>query len=499
MNIPKKISSMKFGLLSEQEILRQSVVQVKEVRKNNILSNTIFDPKLGATKHHPCDTCKGDEKTCQGHFGHIDLGLYIPHPLFYKDGIRKFLRLFCYTCSRLIVDEDFLNIHDLLSLDENGINFGGKFSTMINKDILYKKIIETQKICVHCGNTVMKYVYLLQENKICIEIAKNKKTHILTDVIKRIFDNIIDSDLKLLGIDPKFFHPKNTLIRYLPVLPIPCRPSIYMNGNSSDADISNMLNDIVKEVNKNEPLETKESKILFRVSVMMDNKKKIPYPNGKVKQCVKASINGKKGIIREDLQGSRVLFSARTVLGGDSTIETDQIIVPDYIAEFVTTPEIVTKFNFEKLSKLVNEGKAPYLYRKNKAGEEEKYSIKQALIQPKNVTKLKYNDIVVRGTKRLKYYSKGDVILKDGDVIIRMNEKGENVAIQAIPEKKGTYKLELGDIVHRNIMENDEVIFNRQPTLSRGSLMSGRVVRKPYGKTIRVPLAITSSLNADQL
>lgn len=479
----RKILSVKFGLLSEEEVLKYSVTEVKEIRKNNVLDNTIFDTRLGtSSKGTVCGTCKKDSVSCQGHFGHIDLGLYIVHPLFYKKYIKIFLKAFCFHCSRLLVDKDYLYLKDLYIPDSDGIN-------SIDKVRIHKEL-KVQKLCMHCSREVYKYAHNNKENKIEILLSKKKKVQILTEEIKRIFDDIRNDDLKLIGIDPSYFHPKNCIIRYLPVLPIPCRPSAYMDGIVSDSDISNMLNDIVKEIGKQDSIEVKESKISFRVGVMMDNKQKMKYPHGKVKQCIKQSINGKKGIIREDLQGSRVLFSARTVLGGDSMLETDQIIIPDYIAEFVTTPEIVNTRNFERLSNFVREGKVPYLYRKDKNGEKQRMNVERASV--KRGTRLKYGDIVLRGKNKLKYYSKGDVILKENDIILRGNEK-----IPVVLDKKQEYKLQLGDIVHRHIMDNDEVIFNRQPSLSRGSLMSSRVVRKPYGKTIRIPLAITNSLNAD--
>ena len=487
----KKIKSIKFGILSEEELLKYSVVEVKEVRKNNILVNTIFDRRLGATKNITCDTCKLDDKQCQGHFGYIDLGMYIVHPLFHKNYVYKLLKYFCFYCSRLLVDKDFLYNNDLY-IPNNKMN-------IIKKSILFEEIKDCKK-CLHCGKDSCRYVFNSKENKVEISLTKKKKSIMPTEDIKRIFDNIQDKDLKLLGIDPLYFHPKNIIIRYLAVIPTSCRPSMYADGLYADSDISGMLNDIVKEVQKEDTPENKESKIFFRVSIMMDNKQKIKHPNGKVKQCIKKSLNGKRALIREDLFGSRELFSARTVLGGDPLLEINQIIIPDYIAEFVTVPETVNRYNYGKLTNLINEGKVQYLYRKNvktdkktgvKTEEIDKINLNVATTKQEG-TQLKYGDIIIRGDKKLNYYSKGDVVIKKEDVIIRDKEK-----IDVTLPIKREYKLQIGDIVHRNILNDDYVIFNRQPSLSKGSLMASRVLRTPHGKTIRIPLAITASMNAD--
>ena len=52
-----------------------------------------------------CKTCKGDQTSCPGHFGHIALEKPVYHGNM-LDYIRKVLRCVCFNCSHLLCDQD---------------------------------------------------------------------------------------------------------------------------------------------------------------------------------------------------------------------------------------------------------------------------------------------------------------------------------------------------------------------------------------------------------
>jgi DNA-directed RNA polymerase beta' subunit len=56
---------------------------------------------------------------------------------------------------------------------------------------------------------------------------------------------------------------------------------------------------------------------------------------------------------------------------------------------------------------------------------------------------------------------------------------------------------ELGDVVERQLKNGDIVLFNRQPTLHKASMLAKRIIVRPC-KTFRFNLASTKSFNADQ-
>jgi DNA-directed RNA polymerase beta' subunit len=63
--------------------------------------------------------------------------------------------------------------------------------------------------------------------------------------------------------------------------------------------------------------------------------------------------------------------------------------------------------------------------------------------------------------------------------------------------KKRDFKLEIGDTVERHLKNGDIVLFNRQPTLHKASMLAKRIIIRPC-KTFRFNLAATKSFNADQ-
>ena len=67
----------------------------------------------------------------------------------------------------------------------------------------------------------------------------------------------------------------------------------------------------------------------------------------------------KEGRVRQNLNGKRVDFSARTVIGGDANLDVDQLGVPVSVARSLTFPETVTPRNKAWLESCVAAGPYP--------------------------------------------------------------------------------------------------------------------------------------------
>lgn len=145
-----------------------------------------------------------------------------------------------------------------------------------------------------------------------------------------------------------------------------------------------------------------------------------------------------------NLSGKRVNFSARTVISPDPNANIDQVIVPLEMAMKLTFPVRVTSYNIDMLKELVRVGP-------------KQYPGANALL--KSDTKMKLN-------------------LNFGD-----------------REKEARY-LKYGDIVERHLLNDDTVLFNRQPSLHRVSIMAFRSKIMPY-RTLRFNECICSPFNAD--
>lgn len=146
-------------------------------------------------------------------------------------------------------------------------------------------------------------------------------------------------------------------------------------------------------------------------------------------------IKGKEGRIRGNLTGKRVDFSARSVITGDSTLELHEIGVPEDVAKVLTIPEVVHSRNKHQIDRLMKQGAVKTVTRSNGLVLDLRWSKQRVYVQP-------------------------------------------------------------GDVVERFLMDGDVVIFNRQPTLHRMSMMA-HTVRILPGLTFRMNLSATAPYNAD--
>ena len=162
--------------------------------------------------------------------------------------------------------------------------------------------------------------------------------------------------------------------------------------------------------------------------------------SGRPLKSVSQRLKGKEGRIRGNLMGKRVDFSARTVITPDPNLAIDEVGVPRSIARNLTYPEIVTPFNIHKLQELVNNG-------------------------PAELPGARY------------------IIRNDG---LRLDLRQPNVQKHLQPGYK----------VERHVQDGDIVMFNRQPSLHKMSIMGHRMRIMPYS-TFRMNLSVTTPYNAD--
>jgi DNA-directed RNA polymerase II subunit RPB1 len=163
--------------------------------------------------------------------------------------------------------------------------------------------------------------------------------------------------------------------------------------------------------------------------------------SGRAHKSVKERLVGKPGRVRANLMGKRVDFSARSVITPDPQLGIRELGVPKRIAMNLTKPVKVNERNMAFLTKLVQNG--PDVY---------------------------------PGAKILQR-PEGEIVLRHVD-------------------REGI-RLKIGDIVHRHMMDGDAVLFNRQPTLHRMSMMCHIVRIMPVGDTFRMNVGDTKPYNAD--
>jgi DNA-directed RNA polymerase II subunit RPB1 len=290
-------------------------------------------------------------------------------------------------------------------------------------------------------------------------VVKEKKL-ITPEAAHSILRRIKDEDLRDMGLNVDYARPEWLIVTVLPVPPPPVRPSISMDGSGTglrnEDDLTYKLGDIIRangsvrqaltEGSPQHILTDFENLLQYHVATYMDNdiagQPQALQKSGRPVKAIRARLKGKEGRLRGNLMGKRVDFSARTVITGDANISLDEVGVPRSIARTLTYPETVTPYNISRLTQLVQNG-------------------------PNEHPGAKY------------------VIRADGTRIDLRHHK-----------RAGALQLEYGWKVERHLIDGDYIIFNRQPSLHKESMMGHRVKVMPYS-TFRLNLSVTSPYNAD--
>ncbi|XP_041482735.1 DNA-directed RNA polymerase II subunit RPB1-like [Lytechinus variegatus] len=482
----RNVRRVQFGVLSPDEVRRMSVTEggiryseVMEAGKPKL--GGLMDPRQGAIdRTSRCQTCACNQTDCPGHFGHMELAKPVFHIGFLTKTI-KVLRCVCFFCSKLLVDSNHPKIKEIINKtkgqprkrllhvynecrkkkmceggEEMDQTFDANLTQREGEEVPEKKVSHGG-----CGRYQPQIrrsgLDLTAEWKHVNEDSQEKKIALTAERVHEIFKRISDEESIALGMDPKYTRPDWMIITVLPVPPLCVRPAVVMFGSTRNQDdLTHKLADIMKinnQLKRNEQngaaahIIAEDTRMLqFHVATIIDNElpglPRAMQKSGRPLKSIKQRLKAKEGRIRGNLMGKRVDFSARAVITPDPNLMIDQVGVPRTIATNLTYPEIVTPFNIAKLQELVARGHNQY-----------------------------------PGAK----------------YIIRDN--GERVDLRFHP-KPSDLHLQCGYKVERHLRDDDVVIFNRQPTLHKMSMMGHRVKVLTWS-TFRLNLSVTTPYNAD--
>src|SRR3989344_464191 len=283
------------------------------------------------------------------------------------------------------------------------------------------------------------------------------KIRIFPTEIREILVKIPDDELIKIGMNPKNFKPEWAVLTTLLVPPVTVRPSIILeSGERSEDDLTHKLSDIIRanqrlweNLNAGAPeviIEDLWDLLQFHITTFFDNTvARIPparHSSGQPLKTITERIKGKEGRIRKNLAGKRVNYSGRTVVSPDPSIEINEVGIPFEIARVVTVAETVNDLNMDKLKKLIEKG--------------EEYPGANYIIRP----------------------------------------DGKRKKISPDLKEEIMSEISLGYVVERHLCDGDIVLFNRHPSLHRGSLMA-HFIRVLPGRTFRVHPAACAPYNAD--
>jgi len=463
MPSPKRIGRIEFGLLSPKEIRQMSV---RKIIWADTYDDDGFPYPQGLMDLHlgvidpglRCKTCSQKSGECPGHFGHIELAKPVIH-VGYTRLIRKLLRVTCRECGRLLLSDE--EVEKIIGPEDE-----------MGSDSVTEKDVKKERICPHCGEQQLKINFEKPTTfaEITTDDRGKKVENKLTPAdIRSRLEKIPDDDLQKLGIVGAVARPEWTIMTVLPVPPVTMRPSIILeNGQRSEDDLTHKLVDIIRinqRFKENQDagapqliIEDLWELLQYHVTTYVDNEvagcPPARHRSGRPLKTLSQRLKGKDGRFRGSLSGKRVNFSSRTVISPDPNLSISEVGIPQKIANEMTIPVHVTTFNIDELRRIVRVGpERPDL--KSPCGA----------------------NYVIRPDKRRIRLVQGTGS-EDGNL--------DFVAEQVEPSW----------IVERHLRDGDIVLFNRQPSLHRMSIMA-HWVKVMDGKTFRLNPAVCPPYNAD--
>lgn len=441
-----------------------------------------------SSKSGTCETCGEGLQSCNGHFGHVKLALPAFHIGYFK-AIITMLQNICKCCARVLL-EDNMRRTFLKQLRSPGID-------NLRRTAICKKINEQCKktrACFHCGaiNGVIKKTGPLKlshdkfrafnssmaqkkfppKEKVEFDesfAAAKRANHDLEKHVKKamddlnplkvlnLFKQVLPTDCELLGMNPLEGRPEMFIWQYVPAPPVCIRPSVQQDSASNEDDLTVKLTEIIfmnslirAGLQEGTPILTlMERWDYLQAQIAMYIDSSLPslqrsYSDLKPIRGFCQRLKGKQGRFRGNLSGKRVDFSGRTVISPDPNLSIDQVAVPILVAKNLTYPEKVSRYNKKKLQQLVQNG--PELH--------------------------PGANYVIKKDSDFKMF------LKFGD------------------RKKTADNLQEGDVVERHLEDGDVVLFNRQPSLHKLSILSHYAKIRPW-KTFRLNECVCNPYNAD--
>ena len=419
----------------------------------------LFDPRMGVLDSgKECRSCGQTNHKCPGHFGHFRLARPVYYIQFFPF-ILNVLSCVCIRCSKLMIDKEYRK-HFLKRRGE----------------ARWRDVLTACKEIRRCGQETEDGCGARKPNRFVREgiarivaewddvegsgekeTAVKQKQPLEVEYVLRLFRRITDEDVDFMGLSRYWCRPDWMICTVLAIPPPQVRPSVITDNNQrSEDDLTHKLAEIIKtnntylqpriDANAAKSVIDEWTNVLqYHVATLVDNQIPGVAPsaqrNGRPLKSIQQRLGSKEGRIRYNIQGKRVEFSARSVITPDPNISITELGVPEKIAMNLTRPERVTRFNRDKLYKFIQNGP-------------------------------------------LKFPGAKTIRRPDGRIISLRHVNTKEIV------------LHIGDVVNRHLMDGDIVLFNRQPTLHRMSMMGHRVKVLPY-KTFRLNVSVTAPYNAD--
>jgi len=455
----QEVHSLAFYVKGDEEIINDSQVSVTSeglFKGEFPIEGGVYDPHMGTTDHSwTCASCGNIKKVCPGHPGSIDLLYPVKNPLF-RDQLLKWLKVVCFNCGELVTEKVVKAPPEKLLSEYVKHSKSAKFCKKCKE---FHPTVSKDKI--EPEHFYAEYAKSQQATRIFPTAKKPapKRFLLYNHIIQKIVNKISDKTVQRLG-KPLRSHPKKFILTTIKVAPNTIRPDIRrIGGNrSNNSDITALTKNII-EMNESLPSTVPEydniSKELtdayFNLSMgyyelvkgssTSNNQVRMATNTNKAPASIASRIPKKRGRMRKNIMGRRVKYMIRSVITGDPSLKIDEIGIPLSVAKEITIPEVVRPYNRDRL---------------------------QVYFQNKDVY--------------------------PGCIEIQKALDGKTYLIECLDPE---YILQDGDIIHRHLINGDQVAFNRQPSLTWTSISCHKVVILERADTLRLNVSACNLYNAD--
>lgn len=434
-----EIKDLKIFARSPEEILKLSAVHVttdKISAHGTPLVGGLRDPRFGCAGGRPCGTCGArGAKRCNGHFGSYSLSTPLFNVAFNKV-VMLWLRVICNECG---------HVHASAS--------------SVAKSAFLKNVVKSAPSeCEMCASKMRQSLVWKASAQCIFETATEDE--ISAEDALLVFRRVPD-DHPIFRV---VTHPRRMITTVVFVPSIVIRPAVggAEEGESArgESDLSYRLVKIVRAdlllkkklkeglcdyVSKQSALLGLQNAYTGYIDSRQCYRKRSRAGNSangtdlshqSKYKCLRDLLTGKTGYFRNNLSGKRVDHASRGVIGPFVGAHPTWVGIPAWMAKEMTKPLKVTSWNIVEVQKMVHENKVLFLTKKN----------------------------------------------------------GERVDLKLHPNPG---PLEVGCTVSRQLKDGDLVLMNRQPTLSKRSILAHRVKILKDDRIFRIPLSVTSGYNAD--
>lgn len=455
-----ELEEVVFAVAGDAENRRDAVAVVKKWEIYDTSANPqpvaggVHDPRMGTIdSHYTCVTCRQGRRRCPGHPGRLEMRAPLPSPMFINE-IRRWLRVVCHECGTLMVDAS----------RAAGVPASRRFATLVKTDT-------KGAACPGCG-AIHPTVVKVPDDSFGFEVEsgppRERKTERLSPArIRAILERVTDATVAAVG-RPLTSHPRRLMVRDVLIAPNTIRPGVRMGagpvGPASHHDLTNVIRYLVKQ-NSDFPDAMPErlgpelerrvqlaEQVYFEMIVgsplarasSKSNARRSIQVGSRPTTSIARNFARKQGRFRRNLLGKRSWRVGRSTISGNPHLKPDEVGVPVAFARVLQVEETVQEHNRERLRKFYLNGAARY-----------------------------------PGCSRIVKRSNGRTY--------RVESLGQDA------------RLEIGDVVFRDVVDGDFAHLNRQPSLERSSIGVHRVViiHDPDVHTLQLNVLACANYNAD--